>query len=393
MKVSAPTRAALRTALVVLVISITTSICARQVDCSFGMSKEQFSKLSMDDRRDVVIAAFEHRLKHGQNVHYRVLVSLHNSEFKNDKVGKTVWAGIKFGFEHWRLGDSYRMDTDQYGDVSNHTPLQHVSSSFDAREGRSRGTVKSSRLKGTYARIDQVHSPVIVHNRYVNWLDGVQNSHAHHVFRLALNARSELQVELSPKDSFIIVKFPWTPYREPKPIGEWVLHLDPIKGFLPIQAYGQWEKGTPTLNQSYRREKFIINESLLVGDVWMPASIQEVVQASTLDSSLANVWNTKITEIRQGEVSAKDLVVPIEKGMRVVDAIAGVSYTADEAGKAAGPIRPFGSRPAARAGASLSGSSNRRWLIGLNLAIVLFLLGIIAKRYLVLPRRSAPIAD
>ena len=309
------------------------------------ISAKEFLALGIDDQRTMLAQAFERRLNDSKNISYEVVVTICNHEYRDGKLGPVVWEGMKWGYRHWRLGDSYRVDVDAYGRPFTDTPQQYISSGFDANEGRSIETIRGKGLKKPYARIDKIHSRTIVDNRYSYWLDGKPNGDAEHIIRCIVNHRDQLKFSATESGAVdvVVMTLPWTPFGLPDAVGEWKLELDSKKGFLPVHGIGSWERVGDN-RRIYRRAEFIVGDSKLVSGVWMPTRLREVIEASPIPG-VVNVWETEVVRIEQGKVTPTDLVVSIDEGTTVIDSLKGGSYSADANGQPVGDrIRPFGGK-------------------------------------------------
>lgn len=303
----------------------------------FAMSAAEFAGLSDDARKVLLHEAFSHRLGHGRNIHFESLQVLRNHHFADGEPKEVVWAGLKNGYRYWRLGDSYALETRQYGDPKNEEPQSVNRSNFDAETGLVRGTVNSPELKKGLGAISPRKDPQAVTVRYVYWLDGEKQGYAEHLFRNLVDSRDSYEVRVDQERGRVELEVPWRPKGFPKADGTWTYQLDPSKGFLPVEGRGHWQVTDPSSPERpaehWRTEQFWVQDSKLVGDCWMPTALREVVRASTAEKDVATVYETKVSKVEQGGVTPEDLVVEFGDRRWVTDRVKGMSYYTDPQGQ------------------------------------------------------------
>ena len=76
-----------------------------------------------------------------------------------------------------------------------------------------------------------------------------------------------------------------------------------------------------------------MEESRLVGDVWMPTKLTDKTIASSMPDMIF-VCETKMSRIESGTVKPGDLFVRFTQGMQIADTIEGLTYVADAQGNA-----------------------------------------------------------
>jgi hypothetical protein len=291
---------------------------------AFSMSIDEFVQLAEADQKSLLASAFEHRLQHAKNIHYEALMLINISEYdaETEKPGKILQRLNGSRLSHWVLEDSSRMDTDRGGaDVSK--PLQFAAVGFNAASGVVRSTVHFNDRERSFGRIGVKMDQINNFNRYSYWLNGERISQGDLIIRDLLDSRAQYRIEVPAASDRVHLTIPWTPYGSS---GSRTFLLDPEKGFLPVHGKGRWELDRSTGKKSWRTEEFIVVESQLVEDVWMPTRLKEVIRASTLDDTKANVYDITVSEIEAGTVTPEDVEVPFSIGMEIVDSIEGVAY-------------------------------------------------------------------
>jgi hypothetical protein len=294
---------------------------------AFSMHVEEFCRLPDADQKALVKSAFDLRLRLAKNIHYEALLRGHVHKYHDGRIGDLVADLNGRRYRHWRLGDSYRIDSDKGGvDVSK--PDEFGISGFDSLAGVRKSTVRSEGTPRLFARIDVTHNVDIHENRYAYWLDGTpdKRSQADFLIRYVADNSDSYKFEAPVNQDKVRLIIPWQPHWSKKPLGTRTLELDPTKGFLPVRGKAYWEEQLPKRGPWWRSEEFSVEASTLVRDVWMPTKLRESVRASSTGPDRVAVWETEITKIEADTVSPNDLVVPWPEGTEVVDAIKGVAY-------------------------------------------------------------------
>ncbi len=351
------------------------------------VSIDEFRSMDFEHQTATLRAAFERRLEHGRNISYESTMRLRNHERDGESIGEVVWEGFRYDHRHWKLGDSYRMDTDQYGPTFPKDPLQFVQSGFDSGEGVGRMRVQGNGSEKIYGRIDTRHDRIIVDNRYSYWLDGEDVTAADFLIPYLVKHSDKYTIGFAKEEPLIELTVPWMPFHSrDKALGVRHFWLDPTKGFLPVKGEARWDDGP----ESWRTERFTVEASRLVGDVWMPTNLKEFIGSSSSmvggRAGVINVWETTILKIEHGKVTAKDLIVDFPAGTEVVDAIEGVTYILGKDGN------PVGKRESLMVGATrtrpeLSENDKKGWpwLIVLNIV----LLAVAALYYFIRRKKAA----
>ncbi len=359
---------------------------------AFAMSIEEFRRLSPADQKAVVKGAFERRLLLARNIEYEALCIGQIHRFKDGKLGEPFFRLNGRSYRQWRLGDSWRIDSEKGGyDVSQ--PDEFGKCSFDAGTGMRRSTLNYKEVPRLFGRIDVTPSVDLYENRYAYWLDGKRDGQSlgDYLIRDAVDWFGSSGVEAPVGRNLALLKVPWKPIWSKEPVGTRQFDLDPAKGFLPIRGTAYREQKAPGGRSLWRYEEFLVRESAIVGDVWMPTRLREIIRTSSTAPDQACVWETAVRSIEAGTVTPQDLEVPFPEGTEVTDAIQGVFYVVGPGGrklKQQALMRSVPPRSAAAPPAS-SGTRGpwRRWIIVLgNLGLVAVVGSIIVAR----SRRRAP---
>jgi hypothetical protein len=301
---------------------------------AFAMPLGEFQQLSAAEQKALLGRVFEHRLEHAKNIYFEVQVRMAGYEYRNGQVGKKTFDANGRNYRLWRLVDAYRMASDRGGiDVA--IPIEFVNSGFDPREGIGKSTVRFKGNNRAYGRIDSVHDISEEDNRLTYWLDGKHptTGWGEYIFRFLVDNKDSYVIETPVDQNMVRLKVPWITIVSPEPWGTREFILDPSKGFLPIRGKGRWETDKFGDGKTHWRvEEFEVGDSQLVGDVWMPLHLKEII-VSSRRANACNVLETKVTKIEWGTVKPEDLEVAFSPGMRIVDAIKGDTYVVGENGE------------------------------------------------------------
>jgi hypothetical protein len=339
-----------------------------------SMSAEEFSRLALADQRALLARVFQHRLDHAHNIYYELESRYQAYENHNGEPGKADpgAAGSRVQYRHWRLGNSYRMDRNAYRSVESQEVVEWVSFGFNGGEGVGRGRVQLYEHQGekktlrAFGRIDTQQDTLTL-DRYIFWLDGVYPDEETYLFRYLLRCAPELEIKVPVADGKVQLVVGWKPG---KPIyakrpGKRTLLLDPQRGFLPVRVESRVDDGVDEHGKHlWWAGTLTVDQSKLVGDVWMPTIVTDRTSSCALPEVLSCVV-FRVSQIEQGRVKPADLEVPFTKGMQVVDAIKDVTYFTDEKGNPLGKITPLRGSPGAAVPLKASKSWIWRWSIGL----------------------------
>ena len=371
----------------ILLLSMQTTSLADRT--SFGMSIEEFRRLSPTARQEIIVTAFEHRLERSRNSYYEVMQKSNNHEYKDGEVGRLVAPLNGSRIRLWTLGDSYRMES-EVGGPEVLTPELLSVTSFDSNEGVVRSTARPASNQRTYGRIDTVQDPIKQWNRYGYWLDGKHTPAGEHLIRYVVDHRSKWQIDMSMDPSKIHLTIPWQPDGYDKAQGTRWLALDPVKGFLPTAGKARWDaasRGRPR----WRMEEFTVEKSQLVQDVWMPTKVTELVGGSPLGPEKVTVYQLHVARISMGNITPRDLEVGFPTGTKVVDATRGVTYLVGPNNEETNLERLVGARQLFTKVAAPSNLWRRKlvWAALISIGCVSTLLALRIRRHLWAKRRGA----
>ncbi len=324
-------------------VSFATLACAAD-KAAFAMSINEFRQLSPADQKALLARAFKHRLEHAKNIYFEVQVRQGGYEFRNDQVGKRVFDLNGRNYRLWRLGDVYRMDSER-GGVDIAKPNEFISDGFDPGAGIGKSTVRFSGNTRSFGRIDVEPDVAVEDNRLAYWLDGKHVPWGEYLFRYLVDHKDSYTIEEPVDQNMVRLTVPWQTIYSLEPWGKREFTLDPSKGFLPICGKAHWETNKFSGGiTAWRTEVFVVEASKLVGDVWMPMKLKEVISGNTLRGK-CNVLETKVTKIEWGTVKAQDIEFLFSPGTEVVDAIKGVTYVVGPNGEPTNVQRIGSTRP------------------------------------------------
>ena len=324
-----------------------------------SMSAAAFARLSPAEQRASLVRVFQRRLEHSRDLYYeteQIWRSYENYNNQDREASRGYEeAGRMLGqlpsnrvkCRHWRLGDSFRMDEEGYDKPSNVQWSSRSSEGVNAEEGIGRiADVSKDPKSPPSAQVVYPFDP-LDNNRYILWLDGKhsldllygQPRRDDYLFHHLVDHQAQFEITPLPDRDKVRLAFDWKPSWATSAGGKRVYLLDPQKGFLPVECDSRYDDpSTMPPRKLWRIEKFFVEESRLVGDVWMPTKLTETLAASTVPDRIS-VWAIKVLRIERGTVKPADLMVRFTEGMNIVDVIEGVTYVADAQGNPAGPVK------------------------------------------------------
>lgn len=294
---------------------------------AFSMSIDEFRALAPADQQALLASVFEHRLRHAANIHYEALqlISLAEYDPETGKVGEVTQRLNGSRLRHWVRGNSFRMDTIRGGhDVAE--ALKSVACGLDAKSGVVRSTVHFKEGRPPSGRIGTDVDRINESNFYAYWLNGKPTGHNDFLPRYLVEHQDQFSIAAPPGETTVRLGVPWYYFSNKEPWGTRAFDLDPEKGFLPIRGKARWELKQDGKTH-WRVDEFTVEESRLVGDVWMPTKLKWLIDTSSGNPRTCNIYNITVSEIEAGTVRDEDLEVPFDAGMLIVDAIQGMAYT------------------------------------------------------------------
>jgi beta-lactamase regulating signal transducer with metallopeptidase domain len=315
----------------------------QEVTKPVSMSAEEFGRLPAAEQRAILAREFQRRLEMVKNLHFETdtVVKLYTN--RDGKPVEPLKQTTNFRFRYWLLGESFRVDRDT--SVPTDAELSCSSSeAVNAEEGLGRNV--SIWKEGKFPPQGQIVFPFESTDisRYAGWVldkDGSRSPTGEdYLFRYLLNHKDQFEIEARVEGDKVRLTVPWQPAWAGAPggSGRRVYLLDPRKGFLPIHCASRYDNSPTEQRRSWREETLAVEESRLVGDVWMPSVLRET-SAHSLSPDEIEVLETKASRIESGAVKPSDIQVRFPEGMKVIDAIEGVEYVVDAKGNPAGPVK------------------------------------------------------
>jgi len=288
--------------------------------------------LPRESQKQLLIASVMARKGTLQNVHVKAISRKYVAEFHND-VTDTVLRDL--GAYHcavWQIAGSYRVESDWFFPSTSNVPTVSSVSGFNATTGESRATATSTQRMGQFGRLDVQHDPNIFNNRAIYLLNPVTEEKSDLLpYEYLLSYSEELEVVGISSDGLVESRMNQrAPGGSEQALGERRMWFDPSKQFLLVRMQHRFEKPSGYWEEWH----FTVADALQSGGVWFPKHLREVARASFMESGLASVNDTYVSEFEVGAVNPADLDVSFSKGMRVADGIQGISYVADGTGGA-----------------------------------------------------------
>jgi hypothetical protein len=304
------------------------------------MEYEKFIQQTPDKQKELLEQNFYARILHSKNLYYSCHLTY---EFFNyDEEGNIKQEGTppyRVDFRHWILGNYYRMEIDNY------LPNQQIAGQktqtfFDKNEGIGQGTFRQEEGQ-LYGRIDTVQNSLVIDNIFQCWFDDVfcdavtskiVSKQSYH-FPYFLKRNNVWTISLIPEKKLVQVSIPYEiDFELAGYQGKKSLVLDPEKGFMPIRGELYWTGVIENGHKLFKDEKFTVEQSKLVNDVWMPTEIKITNKTERLQK-IFSVATIKIVEMEQGKVTQAEVTPHFPEGTEVINIINGVSYKTDAHGE------------------------------------------------------------
>lgn len=299
-----------------------------------SMSAEEFARLSAEEQKALLVSVFERRLEHSRNLYYELdqtFRGIENPDGKAGKPPKRLFAN-RCQYRHWRVGDSYRMDTKSYRNLEAAEPSSFSSIGVNAVEGLGRNISIPKDGKTPPSGDVQYPFDPAQSNLYLTWLSFKDSQDypvpRDYLFSDLLDHKDDFKIEAPVAGDKVRLTVPW----QPKWNGNRVFILDPKKGFLPVRCDSSFDCPLEDGRPMWRKERFTVEDSRLVGDVWMPVWLKTELTCSS-GPDMMNANEAKVTRIEHGTATAADIRVPFTEGMVIHDVVEGAIYTADAQGR------------------------------------------------------------
>ena len=200
-----------------------------------SISAAEFSRLTASDQRDLLVRIFQRRLEHAKNIYYetdRISRSYENRDGVPGKLSdKSPVSRSKYG--HWRLGDSFRMDTYNYKNLNSADYWIFSSSGVNAEEGIGRSTqIITDEKRQPTAQVLYPFEPQSS-DGYNYWLNGKNsrenNMLGEYIFPYLLDHKEQFDIKAPAVGDKVQLSVPWQPWWTDKPGGKRTYILDPQK--------------------------------------------------------------------------------------------------------------------------------------------------------------------
>jgi LPXTG-motif cell wall-anchored protein len=292
---------------------------------------DEFSQLSFEKQKDQLVRAFEKRMKHAHNLFYRTELTI---GYKNYNVPNSEeFVTFRRTYSHWILDRSYLMQVDilPHG---NNSSQQIVTIFFDSKEGITKNyiSIKNETGEILQGRIDTAHDPIILENFYTAWLEGNIQPEDFYIFPCILKYQDTWEIELDSRDKMVRLTSVYPPrYIADRYEGKRLLILDPEKDFMPLKEEYRWEATSRNMD-NWVEGGFVVDDSQLIDDVWMPLKMTTHYRLKTHPDIIA-LFKMNVTKIEHGNVTKTDLAIKFPERTSVADMINGISYKTDANGE------------------------------------------------------------
>jgi hypothetical protein len=315
-----------------------------------SMTYEQFEALSSADQKNVLIKAFEKRIRVSKNTYVSLETIGEQRQCSSDgQIGELITNYPTEVCSLWIQKGKYRIDAIRYK-FSDNSIIDEMTAVFDLNEGLHKGMVF---LRGNktriFGRIDTTQDYVpFCTTHYWYWLhsDYCDDKTEPHFYRRdyffpdLLKNRENWNISLLPEEKIIRLTYP-SPTKNAIKVAnnERSYLLDPSKGFMPVSVKTKIDelldddpKWFPEPRKFKMDMRLEVKESKLVDGIWMPIAFEKWTQVSWVEGKI-NFFQTKVKDISFGKVSSTDTDFKYPEGTDIVDALKGVHYKTDANGE------------------------------------------------------------
>jgi hypothetical protein len=307
------------------------------------MTYEQFDALPSTERKNVLIKAFEKRVRVSKNIYVSTETTGEQRQCSSDgHIGELITNYPTQVCSLWIQKGNYRIDVIRYK-FSDNSIIDEMTAVFDLNEGLHNGMffLRGNRSR-IFGRIDTsqdrvpfgtTHYWYWLHSDYCDDKTDPYFYRRDYFFPDLLKNHDHWNISLLPKEKAIHLTYP-SPTKHAIKVAnnERSYILDPSKGFMPLSVKTKLDEVHVDEKKWGMNCRLEVKESKLVDGIWMPVVFEKWEQASWVEGKI-NLWQTKVKDISFGKVSATDTDFKYPEGTDVVDAIKGVHYKTDANGE------------------------------------------------------------
>jgi hypothetical protein len=368
---------------------------AEKTGCKFSLTHEAIKSLSPDELKAVIKGALEYRLSRCRNIHFVLDHRVGLCAFGEQVPSETTLLLKHEQVECWAIGYTFRIDKEDRDRETGARKYVRIDS-YDAETG----VVKYLGMKpdgsDKYAAIDSRMQRQAFSAPYIYWLNMPdQHLYIGEFFIAKIVAQiNTWQVRVLP-DGLVELVCDWSLILNKDAAGKLTYTLDPVKGFLPISCHGRWKNPTPKPNANHIQYelRFVVDESTLVSDLWMPTKLRDATCLND-DKAKGNLHIQTVKTVELGSTKESDVRLPFSQGTSVQDRLRGITFKVGPNGEEETPQTLYMTLPNPAADkdqtAGLRKAPNElRWIyIALGNVITIGMFG-----YLIIRRRHASRAE
>ncbi|MDR0605140.1 MAG: hypothetical protein LBG80_12630, partial [Bacteroidales bacterium] len=299
-----------------------------------------FGQLSETQKKEVIVMAFERRMQKALNIYYKLDLTVGTSKNIQGIPDDKINFFSKRNYERWQLGKSYKVKMEMFKGMDPQ-PLEWVTDAYDAKKGENHGLFYSNSIKDkNFGIIDTQQDGITSNDIFLYWLQDsffpdCYMEKESFLFVYLLKHKKDWEFFSLDQENQIGLKVKCLPddlYAFHSGNGFYKLNLDFTKDFLPVLSEMRWDALDENNNRHWRYEKYEVEKSLKINDIWMPTQLTMTLQ-TTAAPELFSISKVNIHEIRYDQVTPQDVVLIFPEDTAVVDAINGISYKTDANGE------------------------------------------------------------
>jgi hypothetical protein len=302
---------------------------------------ENFSKLSLIEQKKLLAEKFQKRMEFAENLFYRSEIRTESYQNNNGVPGERIGDSFtRRQFAHWQLKNDYQYNI-EFFEPPKEEPLMWATANWNGQEGECKNIVKNESIIGrVFGRVDtKFDQAVLPNDKYTFWLQGGSSEtypQPHYMFLHFLEHQDEWDIVVPFENNKIQVSVNFIPKSKKSPNlsgkGNISIVIDPEKNYMPVRGNIRGDITASNGNNVWWTVEFIVQQSELINDIWMPVLLKTIASGS-IQSHTLPVATIKITEMEQGKVTKDDVTFQFPEGTEVTDAIKGVSYKTDANGE------------------------------------------------------------
>ena len=298
-------------------------------DCKFSLSHEVVKSMDLNKLKAHIKSALEYRIAQCRNISYEVETRCGLCKFDEQVPHDFTQLFTSEHIKCWAIGNSFLIENERR-DRQSGIVTYIRKDAFDAKEGVMRyyGMEHPSGDNKFGALDSEVTRAPFSSHTYIYWLDMPDQYEyvGERFLGKCVSNYDNWQIRVLP-DAFVELQCNWKLPLNKDVVGKVSYVLDPLKGFLPSSCNGLWKDAKGANYFKQYEVRFIVDESKLVNEVWMPTKLRDAICPNG-EKAKGNLFITKVNRVEIGRTTESDLQLSFPPGTEVQDRLKGVVFTA-----------------------------------------------------------------